>query len=145
MRLFAAAVPRVVRSGLILAGLLALAVSGCGKKMGTISGVVTYQGKPLPGGYVNFNILGPDGKVLDSKSTGIEDDGSYKIAGVSTGPAKITVQGPPGPIIQAKVAGGMPFRGKPPVLLPERYGSVEQTDLDYTVTAGPQTHNIELK
>jgi hypothetical protein len=146
MRLSVGAVQGVARPTLILAGLLAFTVGGCGgKKVGTISGVVTYQDKPLPGGYVNFNVLGPDGKVLDSKSTDIEDNGSYKIAGVLTGPAKITVQGPAGEITQAKTAGGMPFRGKPAVVLPPRYGSVEQTDLNYTVTAGPQTHNIELK
>jgi hypothetical protein len=130
---------------LLLAGLLALAVCGCGKKTGTISGVVTYQGKPLPGGYVNFNVLGPDGKVQVSKSVGIEDNGSYTIAGVPTGEAKITVQGPAGEITQAKTAGGMPFRDKPAVVIPDRYGLVDQTDLKYTVIVGPQTHDIPLK
>jgi hypothetical protein len=145
MSLTEGAVPRAIRGGLILTGLLALAVCGCGKKTGTVSGVVTFQGKPLPGGYVNFNTLDKDGKVAVTRSAGIEQNGSYKASGVPTGPAKITVQAPAGSITQPKVAGGMPFRGKPPVVLPDRYGSVDRTDLQYDVTAGPQTYDIDLK
>jgi hypothetical protein len=143
MQPFAGAVPGIARHGLVGAGLLALAVCGCGPKAGTVSGVVTYQGKPLPGGFINFNTLDTGGRVADSKSVGILNNGSYKIAGVPTGPARITVQGPSGPVVFDQRL--VPMRKPPPVVIPDRYGSVEQTDLNYTVTAGPQTHDIELK
>jgi hypothetical protein len=130
--------------GLLVAGLLALA--GCGgPKTGDVSGMVNYEGKPLPGGFVNFNILAPDGTVAESKSTTVEKNGRYKISRVPVGEAKITVQGPPGEITQPKIEGGMPFRAKPAVVIPDSYGLVEKSPLNYTVTAGEQTHDIDLK
>jgi hypothetical protein len=150
MRRECGAVRRTTRHALGLALVLVLAAGGCGKRnLGTVSGVVNYQNKPLPGGYVTFNSVGPDGKIGASKSATIEANGSYTVAGVPAGPAKITVQGPPGQIVSTPqtVGKGMqiPVRAKPAVVVPAHYGNADQTDLKYDVVAGPQTHNIDLK
>ncbi len=128
-------------------GLLLAAASGCGGgKTGNISGTVTFQGKPMPGGYVNFYSVGPDGKVLTQKSAPIDAQGNYSLAKVPVGDAKITVQAPAGDIRDVKTEkGGMPVRQKQTLVLPQRYEMVEQTDLKYTVTPGNQTHEIVLK
>src|SRR5262249_18625300 len=65
--------------------LLSLAVLGCAGK-GDVSGKVTYQGKPLVWGTVQFE--GSD-NVL--KQGNINSDGTYSIRGVATGEAKAAV------------------------------------------------------
>lgn len=132
---------------MLLLGLLLAAAGGCGgNKTGNISGTVMFQGKPLPGGFINFYSVGADGAILDQKSGPIDDKGNYSVAKVRTGDAKITVQGPAGEL-QANMTekGGMPKRGKPPVILPPNYGDVKQTDLKYTVTPGEQKYEVVLK
>jgi hypothetical protein len=66
---------------LILWVLLSLALSGCGSKVGSVSGKVTYQGKPLSSGLVIF--VDKDGKV--SEPAGIQVDGSYTADNVPVG------------------------------------------------------------
>src|SRR5690349_4071112 len=84
---------RFVGMCLLLAPLFVLA-AGCGKG-GVVSGKVYYKGKPVTRGTVNFY---PEGKGGNYASL-IEPDGSYSIAKIPPGPAKITVMvgmsGPP--------------------------------------------------
>jgi len=136
--------------GLMLLVLLtpALVLFGCGSKTGTISGKVTYQGKPLGGGSVNFLSEGPNPTM---KTGGIQKDGSYSVSGVPVGPAKITVQG-----IHARKllipAQLQKEQGKtevttdqPEVYVPPQYSNTETSGLRYEVRPGSQTHDIELK
>jgi hypothetical protein len=137
---------RQTRAGLLLAGLLA-AFGGCsGHPTGSISGKVTFQDRPMPGGFVNFYGVGADGGLLSHKSATIDRNGDYAVAGVPVGKVKITVQAPLGALEETLPdKGGMPRRGKPPVVLPSRCQKVEETDLEYYVTPGPQTHDVVLK
>jgi hypothetical protein len=132
---------------LLPAALLLAAAAGCSaNKTGDVSGIVTFQGKPMPGGYINFYNVAADGRILTQKSGAIDDDGAYSIAKVPVGDVKITVQQPPG-ALEANITkkGGMPRRAPSPTTLPPKYQSVEQTDLKYTVTPGNQKHDVVLK
>ena len=135
------------RFGCLVAALLALAASGCGKPTGNISGKVIYEGKPLPGGYVNFTNEGDSPAVQTST---IQPDGSYSISHMPVGPAKITVQGilgPAGPAENPVVPGGSMggAGGRKTVYVPPRYANTSTSDLTYPVVSGGQSHDIELK
>jgi hypothetical protein len=92
------------RAGLAAAGLVlsALLSAGCGGT-GQVSGKVYFNDRPVGGGTVTFTSA--DGK--GSKSTSIGPDGSYTIAAMPSGLAKIAVEtesarpttpvGPPAP------------------------------------------------
>lgn len=75
-----------MRGSILLAALL---TAGCGGNTVSVSGKVTYQGKPLSYGTV---------VLIDSaslpKSGTIQPDGTFTVAGVTTGPAKIAVSSP---------------------------------------------------
>lgn len=122
-------------------------VAGCdGNKTGSVSGIVTYKGKLMPGGYIDFYSIAADGKVIAQKSTAIGDDGAYTITKVPIGDAKITVQEPPGALVpNATEKGGLPRRAPPAVTLPPKYQNVEQTDLKYTVAPGNQKHDVAMQ
>jgi len=124
--------------------LLVLASGGCGSAAGTVSGKVSYQGKPLPGGYVNFQSEG-DKSVL--KTSRIKEDGSYSVSGLPLGPAKISVQG-----LSARRLAALPGQGEKnsqpeqkEVFVPPQYGNTEKSGLTYEVKPGSQPHDIELK
>lgn len=148
----------------LLAGVLALAGTGCGRT-GAISGTVTYKGKPLPGGIVAF--LGQKNTVLISQ---IKPDGSYLIENIPVGEAQITVETYPPPVVSplmrgnaqqnirhmpaemaAKVEQESPAMKEPSkaeqggyVKIPDRYRLPDQSELKYTVKAGSQTYDIKL-
>jgi hypothetical protein len=135
--------PRAGRHLLALA-LLALAVSGCGKSAGSVSGKVFYQGKPLPGGNVNFMSEGPNSTV---KTSEIKSDGSYSVSGLPVGPAKITVQG-----LTARRLAQLPGQGEKSdqgeqkeVFVPPQYSNAEKSGLKLDVKGGAQNLDIELK
>jgi hypothetical protein len=141
--------------GLVLVGLLA--VSGCGGT-GTVSGVVRFNGELVRAGRVTIITVKGENKFGESKSTAILDDGSYTIVGVPSGDVRITVETflrrSAGKTSMPKDMGkGMApenpegFTAPPEkyVKLPERYGSVESTDLIFKVTAGSQTINLDMK
>ena len=138
------------RLALLVFVLPALVPLGCGSKKASISGKVTYQGKAITGGFVNFISEGPN---ATTKTSNIEKDGSYSVTGVPPGPAKITVQGVPPP---RKFQAPQAMQNKPgvadaksdqpeEVFVPPQYSSPDQTDLKYDVQPGSQTHNIDLK
>ena len=69
----------------IAASLLAL-TAGCGKpSTGEVSGKVTFRGEPVSSGTIAF--IGADGRVTSAMIEG----GSYQLAKVPLGPARITV------------------------------------------------------
>ena len=142
--------------------LLLLAV-GCASK-GTITGTVSYQGKPIPEGSVMFIPEG-GGPV----ATGIINDGKYTAEKVPVGPAKVAItslynagekenamaqmiQGggkgggpPPGTMPEEArqffSGGGAPKKG---LKIPEKYSDLKNSPLTYTVTGGSQTKDFNL-
>lgn len=134
--------------------LAVLALSGCGPSVGSVSGTVTYKGKPLASGKVTF--VASDQKV---KTSPIGTDGSYSIDKVTVGPAKIAVDPPipPAPMMPpgmkmdpskmdapAASAPPPPPKSQEPSF-PQQYQDPEKSGLTHTVISGKQQHNIELK
>lgn len=62
------------------------AMAGCNSKVATVTGKVTFQGKPVVFGTVS--IIGPDGMT---QSGPIQPDGSFSVPGVGVGEGKVAV------------------------------------------------------
>jgi hypothetical protein len=131
--------------------LLALPLAtGCGgQTKGTVSGKVTYQGKPLSSGFVTFVL--EKGSPLHSD---IQSDGSYRMDNVPVGTVKIGIQPksasnqpspsamPRDPREFAKIKKESTERGMP---IPPKYTDPNRSELTYVVTKGQQQHDIALK
>jgi hypothetical protein len=126
--------------------LLPLAALGCAGK-GDVSGKVSYNGKPLVFGTVQFE--GSDGML---RQANIERDGSYSVRGVATGQAKVAVsslnpkssdfvpmqrEGAPPPPPRPEVKGWFP--------IPEKYDTPHKSGLTYPIKRGENKIDIELK
>jgi hypothetical protein len=146
---------------LLTGAVLGLLLCGCNDSsmgpQGQVSGKVTYQGKPLPGGQVRF--LTSKGLLF---SGDIDPEGNYKLKAV-VGEAKIAVdnsmlkknsespridlrhrpgaQPPPGVKVDDEPSATLAGTYLP---LPEKYQSPETSGLTCTVKSGSQTHDIEL-
>jgi hypothetical protein len=127
--------------------------------MGTVSGKVTYKGRPLPSGTVTF--YGPDNSV---KVAQIAPDGTYIIFEAPAGSATITVATtPPLPSRELlRITKPPPDPTNPPrvpklkapagsetanryVPIPARYRKLGESGLRYTVRRGSQTFDIHLQ
>jgi hypothetical protein len=129
--------------------LVVLAVAGCGRSTGHVTGQVTYKGQPLPSGTVLFH--GPDGATGHSA---IWPDGRYEVRDVPVGPWKITVQSH-GRLPQGFARGALrdpDFKMSPRealkvlqhVGIPKKLADPAQSGLAYTVKAGKQRYDIAL-
>lgn len=131
-------------------------LTGCGPGKGALSGKVSYQGKPLPGGFIT--IVPEKGTAAQTVQGKIETDGTYSVSNIIAGPVKIGVQGLETPkYAEAMIPPSeMATRGKdtlkaspkatqPAVKLPVDYGNPEKSGLRYTVTGGSQVYDIDLK
>ncbi len=119
-----------------LAAAVLLALVGCGGGTGEVSGIVTLDGKPLPGGMVAF--IPENGSA---KTSPIKADGSYLVSNVPVGPARITV------VTVPPVSFG---NAKPNLLhgeyvpIPKKYGDPRKSGLALDVTRGKQEYNLPL-
>jgi hypothetical protein len=153
-----------VRLRLLLGVSLLLLAAGCSSR-GTITGKVLLQGKPLPGGTVQF--IHPK---QGSMNAPIGQDGSYQFVDVPAGEVTIAVIGAAPPMTR-ELPKGMDWEkvkqsypglsdeevkrrtgfgpvSPPPggfVSVPEKYSNPETSGLTYTVTGGAQTHDIVLE
>ena len=138
--------------------LLLLLPAGCSSK-GTVSGTVTYQGKPVAAGTVTFVPQKGGGAFTASIR-----EGKYKVEGVPTGAMKIAVSTPspapginqfigkmqPPPELRAKMAPNPSGEGsaQPSVPatepIPRKFEDPETSGLTYTVKSGVQVHDIDL-
>ena len=139
---------------------MSLLLAGC-SSYGTITGKVTYQGKPLPSGTVTF-VPEQGGQAVTSDIR----DGEYKVTKISPGPAKIAVSTPsrpgeiasfikkmqPSPEKTEKMApgksppAGFDKSAEPPkpVPIPNKFNDPNNSGLTYTVKSGSQVHDIDL-
>ncbi len=143
-------------AGAICLGLLA--ATGCGGGTGTITGTVQFKDAPVRAGRVTFVAVTGENTFGDSKSCAILDDGTYTIKNAPTGEVKITVETF---LRRTNVHSAMPkdlgkgmvpensegFTAPPEkyVKLPDRYSSVQTTELTFKVKSGNQSHDIEMK
>jgi hypothetical protein len=135
-------------------GLALLASAGCGAESGAVTGTVSFQGKSVASGTVI--IVGADSLPYYGA---IQDDGTYTIARVPTGLAKIAVLSPgpdSGPNIRMAYAASQrgfekkvaprAFRGDPHKWfpLPEKCAEFDTSGLTLTVTRGTNELDIVL-
>jgi hypothetical protein len=146
---------RVLRSGSLT---LLLLLAGCSSH-GSISGKITYKGKPLSSGTVTFVPEQGGGFSCDIHN------GEYKIANIPSGPAKIAVipastsapidyvmkmrppkelleKAAPGKSIETPTKEGSPKIETP--FPPDKFKNPDTSGLTYTVKSGPQVHDIDL-
>jgi hypothetical protein len=128
--------------GCWLLAILLAGVCGCGHRA-TVTGKVTYQGRPVRHGTVI--LLGGDKMA---RAGVVQPDGSYLVEGVPPGSVKIGV------------ISGDPSKGRSPMRdgkrvrpgriegwfpLPSKFEAPETSGLSCTVDSGHVNHDIELK
>ena len=155
---------RVVRYGPLL---FLLMVAGCGPRQGHVSGQVTFNGAPLPGGRVTFQPADPRKNAV---SVDLDDQGRYA-ADLPAGDVAVSIDnreleprapqsGIPAdlpPALRDKIrktggAGGgspRPPEGAPKssgkyVAIPPRYYAAETSGLTIRVRGGEQTEDLPL-
>jgi len=131
-----------------------LLASGCAPPTGTISGKITFKGKPLVSGMVAF--VHQQGTVV---SGAIESDGTYTVRNARLGPTTVTVisvrtvkstQKPHRSVMWNSQTGEV-FLG-PEVIedvasssaVPTRYKDEKTTPLTHDIVAGEQTYDLDL-
>jgi hypothetical protein len=146
--------PSVRALRFVAAGLLALAILGCGESFGTVSGDVKLKGKPLPSGIITFASQSGRKRVI----SGPIKDGKYSVAGVPASKTLISIQNttvvsliPPkekDPKDKDKDKGKGKGKGKDKDKddgkVPAKYSDPTKSGLELDVTAGEQTHDISI-
>lgn len=128
---------RAARASFAVIGtVLAIATAGCGGSevdLGTVSGIVTMDGKPLPQALVRF--VPESGGRASSSVT--DEEGKYnllytaRVEGALVGPAKVTI-----------TTGDPEMSKQYPETVPARYN--EETTLQVEVEPGHNEHNFAL-
>lgn len=122
------------RAAVAAAALIAaLLPAGCGRTptgTATVTGKVSFQGQPLPGGVVRF--LAADDERAGSAV--INRDGTYEMKEAPVGKVKICVD-----------TSALRRHEDRNVPVPAKYKTFKTTDLKYTVLAGSQTHDVYLE
>jgi hypothetical protein len=126
-----------------LLALLSCSVAGCGSGLAEVSGTVSYKGKPLPSGTIQF--LGQDGIPRAGR---IQPDGTFSVQ-VPVGEAKIIVSrdepAAPGPAGRAASGGRRPAPPTPSAdQLPRRYSDWDASRLTVVVKRGKTTQDFAL-
>lgn len=134
-----------VRASVTLFALLLLTVySGCGPTPSTITGKVTFEGKPISTGSIVF--ISPGGKVV----SGNIFVGDYHVTGVETGPGTtVSISShQPSPLMRPPTedGGDVPQRKTLEYTpIPGRYRRSETSGLTCNVVEGEQTLDFALQ
>jgi hypothetical protein len=127
----------------VLAAAAVVFLAGCGGK-GTVSGKVTLNGQPLPGGMVYVNSEAPETEAFAAAPGGrIQSDGTYRVDNVTTGKARISVVTSPS---MGSVAHPTAVKDPwgPYVALPEAYKDPAKSPFTLDVHRGKQTYDIAM-
>lgn len=129
--------PARTAGGLVLAAVV-LAATGCGggQTTGSVSGTVTYNGKPVTSGDVNF--ISSTGTAALAK---LDETGGYKIDALQAGEYKVYVT-PPLPEPQAPGAKAGPPRK---FEVPPKFRDATTSGVKVTVKGGSNDLPISLK
>lgn len=128
-------------------------ITGCGGQTAKVSGKVTLDGNPLPGGQIWF--LPVSGKGTPAMGEINPDDGTYSVPNVPIGEVRITVDNRMLKEGQAKLPGGKTLDVKQENVkrpagtykkIPEHYAQADKSGLKATVPSGGLSgHDIQLK
>src|SRR5262245_48509919 len=92
--------------------LLVPLVAGCGPGEGTVSGKVTYDGKPLPGGLVTFRPADPRQNPV---SVQLDKEGNFPATALPVGEVKVCIDNrelEPVPSFGPAIPGGLSEEAK---------------------------------
>jgi hypothetical protein len=138
--------PQRIVCTLFAISVLPLINAGC-SGVGNVSGKITYGGKTLVWGTVQFE--GSDGII---RPANIEPDGSYCVTGVPTGEVKVAVSSinpKSSDFVPMQREGGPPPPPRPEVKgwfeIPKKYDTTFNSGLSYTIKRGDNKIDIELK
>ena len=135
-------------------------LTGCGRKVGDVSGSVQYQGKIVTSGFVTA--IGADGIP---KQTEITEDGSYRLEKVPAGEVTFLVSSPhleasknprkSPPRVNPDTGQVIPTIEEEPTStenqrktwrqLPAFYSDITKTPLKHTIAPGPNTLDLKLE
>ena len=131
-----------------------LAVAGCSRGAGTVSGTVTIGGQPVANGQISFVTQAGMPYTFN-----IAADGTYQADGLPPGEMTVLVFVPRPPSADrvpvgksglakklAAARAAKPATAPTPTgpTVPAKYADVTTSDLRYTVTTGPQTYDPKL-
>jgi hypothetical protein len=140
----AVARPAVRFLAVALVGLVPVACGPSGPEMASISGKVTYDGKPVPKGTITFIPVIPAGRNAVGV---IGPDGSYSLQtekpgdGALLGDYTVTISAHDEAVLDYIPATPV----KPKLLAPAKYENPKTTDLKATVKRGASPVNFDLK
>jgi len=125
-----------------------LALCGCtsSDKAASVSGKVTYNGKPVTSGVVV--LIGKGGKMSDLGE--VKDDGTYSIAHAPTGTVKVSFDNPPpyttrgGGAAADEEAKEAAAQAKKYVATPPKYKDPDQSGLTFELKVG-RNDNCDLQ
>ena len=153
----------------LLVLLLLPVAAGCGAAKGKVSGRVLYQGQPLPGGLLTFQLADAKHSAV---AVSLDEQGNYQ-ATLPVGEVQVAIDnrrlqprsaGPRGvphdlpdearqALSNAKPQAAPPSAGNPAAVkprgqylpIPPKYYAIETSGVRFTVEPGDQKHDIELK
>jgi hypothetical protein len=119
---------------------LMLVIAGCGggkKPSGSVSGTVSYKGKPVTDGFINF-LDSSRGTAAQGK---VDSKGAFTLEGdIEVGTYKVYLQPPlPEQLPPGKVS------ARPKYDIPPKFQDPAQTTVTQEVKQGPNTFTIEFK
>jgi hypothetical protein len=137
--------PAARRAASVVVAAAAVWVAGCGPAVGTVSGTVTQNGRPVPD--VTLSFVSPDGTVNTAQ---VGTDGTYTVANVPVGPVQVTVQstravGESEQEVIKKGKSGVAPKAASKVGLDPKFGDPQTSGLSLTVKAGDNKYDVDLK
>jgi hypothetical protein len=115
--------------------------TGCTKRTTrvtcSVEGTVSYQGKPISGGFIVFSNL--EAGILQSAR--LEADGRYRLGEIPVGEYKVYFGDPPPPGPEETA----PTADRSPLPIPQQYKSPETSQLTATLNSGTNKLNFDLK
>jgi hypothetical protein len=126
---------------LILPLFTVVIATGCGESLGTVSGTVTFEGKPLPTGRVVFH---PEDTSSAPAFARLNTDGLYRLArakgvqGVTPGKYRVSIQS----ALKESDPQFLTFTREYPI--PENYANEEATPLSAEVVVGNNIFDFEV-
>jgi hypothetical protein len=142
---------------LVIISIVFLPLMGCGKRsQGVVSGTITYNGNPVNGVMLHLHpVSGEDNDI----SIPVNQEGKFSSANIPPGEYKIVVEAPKTNRMPAVPKGGDPAKAEemkqkfqqayqqkaPAIPYPDKYKTLQQTDLKCTITQNNPPLTLELK
>ncbi|MCS7238681.1 MAG: carboxypeptidase-like regulatory domain-containing protein [Thermoguttaceae bacterium] len=132
---------RVALATVLVGALLVCTLAGCGgreavRQMCSVEGTVTYQGKPVTGGFVVFTNL--PARVVQSGQ--LDSEGRYRIPEIPVGDYQVHLGDPPPPAPDEAGAADRPQ----PLNVPNKYKSASTSGLTAKLSPGKNTCDFTL-